>query len=188
MPSSFKDHYQKDIRPQLKKELKLSSIEAVPKLTKITINTSSADFRSDKDFLAKSKQWLSVITGQQPQETKARLSIAGFNIREGDIVGLKVTLHGDKMYDFYQKLVSLVLPRLKDFQGVSRSHFDNQGNFTLGFPEQIIFPEIEYDKIGRIQGLEVTITTSAPDKQQALALLQALGMPFAKEEEEKQAK
>lgn len=183
MASTFKDNYQKKIRPQLKEELKLASIEAVPKIEKITINTSSSDFKSDKDFLAKTKEWLTVITGQKPQETKARLSIAGFNVREGDVVGLKTTLHGDKMYDFYQKLVNLVLPRLKDFQGVGRNHFDNQGNYTLGFHEQIIFPEIEYDKIGRIQGLEVTITTSTPDPKQAFALLQALGMPFAKEEE-----
>lgn len=183
MASTFKDTYQKKIRPQLKKELKLSSIEAVPKIEKITINTSSSDFKSDKDFLTKTKEWLTVITGQKPQETKARLSVAGFNIREGDVIGLKSTLHGDKMYDFCQKLIDLVLPRLKDFQGVSRDHFDNQGNYTLGFHEQIIFPEIEYDKIGRIQGLEVTITTSTSDPKQAFALLQALGMPFAKEEE-----
>ncbi len=183
MASTFKNNYQKKIRPQLKDELKLSSIEAVPKIEKITLNTSSSDFKSDKDFLAKTKEWLAVITGQKSQENKARLSVAGFNIREGDVVGLKVTLHGDKMYDFYQKLVDIVLPRLKDFQGVSRSHFDDQGNYTLGFSEQIIFPEIEYDKIGRIQGLEVTITTSTSDPKQAFALLQALGMPFAKEEE-----
>lgn len=183
MASTFKNNYQKKIRPQLKDELKLSSIEAVPKIEKITLNTSSSDFKSDKDFLAKTKEWLTVITGQKSQENKARLSVAGFNIREGDVVGLKVTLHGDKMYDFYQKLVDLVLPRLKDFQGVSRGHFDDQGNYTLGFSEQIIFPEIEYDKIGRIQGLEVTITTSTSDPKQAFALLQALGMPFAKEEE-----
>ena len=183
MASTFKTNYQKKIRPQLKDELKLSSIEAVPKIEKITLNTSSSDFKSDKDFLAKTKEWLAVITGQKSQENKARLSVAGFNIREGEVVGLKVTLHGDKMYDFYQKLVDIVLPRLKDFQGVNRSHFDNQGNYTLGFSEQIIFPEIEYDKIGRIQGLEVTITTSTSDPKQAFALLQALGMPFAKEEE-----
>ncbi len=183
MASTFKNNYQKKIRPQLKDELKLSSIEAVPKIEKITLDTSSSDFKSDKDFLAKTKEWLAVITGQKSQENKARLSVAGFNIREGDVVGLKVTLHGDKMYDFYQKLVDIVLPRLKDFQGVSRSHFDDQGNYTLGFSEQIIFPEIEYDKIGRIQGLEVTITTSTSDPKQAFALLQALGMPFAKEEE-----
>lgn len=185
MASTFKTNYQKKIRPQLKDELKLSSIEAVPKIEKITLNTSSPDFRSDKEFLAKTKEWLAVITGQKPQETKARLSVAGFNIREGDVIGLKSTLHGDKMYDFYQKLVNIVLPRLKDFQGVSRGHFDNQGNYTLGFHEQIIFPEIEYDKIGRIQGLEVTITTSTSDPKQAFALLQALGMPFTKEEEKK---
>lgn len=181
MTNTLREKYTKEIKPQLEKELGLSSIEAVPKLIKITLNTSSSDFRSDKDLLEKTKNWLSVITGQVPAETKARKSIASFNLRAGEVVGLKVTLRGDRMYDFFQKLITIVLPRLKDFRGVSRKTFDQNGNYTLGLSEQIVFPEVEYDKIGRIQGLEITISTSARDAESAQKLLSALGMPFTKE-------
>jgi len=180
MTQTLKDQFQKELRPALQKELGLKSIEATPKMVKITVNTSSRDFKSDKEFLEKTKGWFSTITGQAPTETKSKKSIAAFNLREGDIVGLKVTLRGDRMYDFFQKLVGIVLPRIKDFQGVSRTTFDKNGNYTLGLSEQIVFPEIEYDKIGRIQGLEMTISTSAKDSAQAEKLLLALGMPFTK--------
>lgn len=182
MSQDLKTIYQKEIRAKLQKDLGLDNIESVPKLEKITLNTSSSDFKSDKDFLEKTKSWLTDISGQVPVETKARLAIAGFNIRENDIVGLKVVLRGQRMYDFFSKLVNIVLPRLKDFQGVSRDKVDSQGNYHLGFTEQLVFPEVEYDKIGRIQGLEVNITTSTKDKNQTLALLEALGVPFTKEE------
>lgn len=178
---SLKETYLKTLAPKLQEELGIKNVQAVPSLSKITINTSSKDFKSDKEFLAKTKAWLSAITGQAPAETKAKTSIAAFNLREGEIVGLKVTLRGDRMYDFFQKLVTIVLPRIKDFQGVGRNHFDKQGNYTLGLAEQIVFPEVEYDKIGRIQGLEITISTSVRDPQSSLALLIALGMPFTKE-------
>ena len=180
MTQTLKDQYQKEIRPALQKELGLKSIEAVPKMVKITVNTSSKDFKTDKEFLDKTKGWLSTITGQTPMETRSKKSIAAFNLREGDVVGLKTTLRGDRMYDFFQKLIGIVLPRIKDFQGVSRTTFDKNGNYTLGLSEQIVFPEIEYDKIGRIQGLEMTISTSADDSVQAEKLLTALGMPFTK--------
>ena len=127
------------------------------------------------------KDWMGKITGQAPLETKSRSSIAAFNLREGEVVGLKVTLRGNRMYDFLQKLISVVLPRLKDFQGISQTTFDKSGNYTIGFPEQIVFPEVEYDKIGRIQGLEVTISTSAKDPKTSLMLLRALVMPFTKD-------
>ncbi len=179
--NSLKEKYLKEIRPSLQKELGLSSVEATPKIVKITVNTSSRDFKTDKDLLAKTKEWLAQITNQAPLETKSRSSIAAFNLREGEVVGLKVTLRGDRMYDFLQKLTSIVLPRLKDFQGISRETFDRNGNYTIGFPEQIVFPEVEYDKIGRIQGLEITISTSAKDPKTSLMLLTALGMPFTKE-------
>ncbi|MBU1070797.1 50S ribosomal protein L5 [Patescibacteria group bacterium] len=182
MKSDLKKKYQEVIRPALKKELGLSSVEAVPKITKITINTSSRDFKNDKDLLKKTKEWMSAISGQVPIETKAKLSVASFDLREGDIVGLKITLRGNLMYDFFQKLVNVVMPRLKDFQGVSRKKIDNQGNYTLGLTEQIIFPEVDYDKISKVQGLEISITTSTKDPTKALALLEALGMPFEKEE------
>lgn len=179
--NTLKEKYLTEIRPALQKELGLSSIEATPKIIKITVNTSSKDFKTDKEFLAKTKDWMGKITGQAPLETKSKTSIAAFNLREGEIVGLKVTLRGDRMYDFFEKLISIVLPRLKDFQGVSNKTFDKNGNYTLGFSEQIVFPEVEYDKIGRIQGLEVTVSTSATDSKTALRFLQIMGVPFTKE-------
>ncbi|MBI3954504.1 50S ribosomal protein L5 [Candidatus Collierbacteria bacterium] len=180
MNQVLKNHYLKTLRPKLKEELKLKSIEAVPKLTKITLNTSSAEFKTNKEFLQKTRAWLASISGQSPVETKAKNSIAAFNVREGDVVGLKVTLRSDRMYDFLQKFTTIVLPRFKDFQGVSRDSFDQQGNYSLGIKEQIVFPEVEYDKIGRIQGLEITISTNASTKEQAALLLESLGMPFVK--------
>lgn len=178
---SLKKRFLEEIRPALQKELGTSNIESTPKITKITVNTSSADFKTDKDFLAKTKAWLALITLQQPVERRSKSSIAAFNLREGDIVGLKVTLRGDRMYDFFQKLTSIVLPRLKDFQGVSRKTFDNHGNYSLGLSEQIVFPEVEYDKIGKIQGLQIIISTTAGDSQSAELLLEKLGMPFTKD-------
>jgi large subunit ribosomal protein L5 len=179
--NTLKQTFREKIRVALQKELKLKNIMAVPELKKITVNTSSSEFRHEAEFLKKTAEVLMSVTGQKPKITKARTSIAGFNLREGDIVGLTVTLRGDKMYDFYQKFVGIVLPRTKDFQGVKLTSFDQKGNYSLGLPEQIIFPEVEYDKIGRIQGLEITISTSAKNKADAKALLIALGMPFAKQ-------
>ena len=181
MSQELKQKYLKEIKPTLQKDLGLANVEETPKLVKITMNTSSRDFKTDKDLTAKTKAWMAVVTGQTPLETKSKKSIAAFNLREGEVVGLKVTLRGDRMYDFFQKLISTTLPRLKDFQGVSRKTFDRNGNYTLGLSEQIVFPEVEYDKIGRIQGLEITINTSAKDAKSAEKLLEALGMPFTKE-------
>lgn len=179
--NELKKLYQEKIKPSLQKELKLTNSLAVPQLVKITLNSSSSEFRHDAEFFKKTAEVLMSITGQKPKTTRARLSIAGFNLREGDVVGLTLTLRGDRMYDFYQKLVNIVLPRTKDFQGVKLTSFDKKGSFSIGLPEQIIFPEVEYDKIGRIQGLEITISTSAKNPADAKALLAALGMPFAKE-------
>lgn len=180
MTQNLRTKYEKEIKAQLQKELGLENPEATPKLVKITVNTSSKDFKSDKDLVAKAKGWLSIITGQMPLATKSKKSIAAFNLREGDIVGLKVTLRGNRAYDFLEKLISITLPRLKDFQGVTRKAFDKNGNYTLGLSEQIVFPEIEYDKIGRVQGLEITISTTAKDAKTAEKLLESLGMPFTK--------
>ena len=181
MIQELKQKYLTEIRPALQKELDLKNVEETPKLVKITFNTSSKDFKTDKELLAKTKTWVAAVTGQAPLETKSKKSIAAFNLRQGEVVGLKVTLRGDRMYDFFEKLISITLPRLKDFQGVSRKTFDKNGNYTIGLPEQIVFPEVEYDKIGRIQGLELTINTSAKDPKSAEKLLEALGMPFTKE-------
>ncbi len=178
---TLKEKYLKEIRPTLQKELGLSSSEATPKLIKITVNTSSRDFKTDKEFLAKTKDWMTKITGQLPVERKSKSAIAAFNLRENEVVGLKVTLRGARMYDFFEKFTTIVLSRLKDFQGVSRKTFDQNGNYSLGLSEQIVFPEVEYDKIGKIQGLQVTISTSAKDAKSAEKLLEALGMPFTKE-------
>lgn len=180
MSQALKTSYLETLRPKLQKELGLDNLNAVPRLTKITINTSSRDFKNDKEFLEKTKGWFSSITGQAPSLRRSKTSIAAFNLREGDVVGMTCTLRGDRCYDFFQKLTAVVLPRIKDFQGVSRTAFDQQGSYTIGLREQIVFPEVEYDKIGRIQGLEITISSTANNKEQAFALLQILGMPFAK--------
>ena len=183
--NSLRKTYQEKIIPQLQKELDLPNAMSVPKLNKITLNTSSREFNADKDLLEKTSAWLGDITGQKARIARAKTSIASFNLREGDIVGLFVTLRGDRMYDFYQKFVNVVLPRTKDFQGVKTTSFDQKCNYTLGLSEQIVFPEVDYDKIGRVQGLEITINTTARDPKEARALLTALGMPFAKEENNK---
>ncbi len=175
--------YHDKLAPALKEELKLKNLLAVPKLLKVTLNTSSKDFIGNDELLAKTKDWLAIVTGQVPHPTKAKKSIATFNLRQGDIVGLSVTLRGQRMYDFVQRLINIVLPRTKDFQGISLTSFDGRGGYSLGLPEQIIFPEVEYDKIGRIQGLEIAFNTSAKNKDQTKALLSALGMPFAKEDQ-----
>lgn len=181
MSQSLKQHYLETVRGKLKEELKLKNVNAVPKLIKITLNSGSRDFKTDKEFLAKTKAWISTVTGQMPLETKSKQSIASFNLRAGEVVGLKVTLRGDRAYDFFQKLIHTILPRIRDFQGISKTSFDKSGNYTLGFKEQIVFPEVEYDKIGRIQGFEITITTSASDRDSAFAYLKAMGMPFTKD-------
>lgn len=181
--NTLQQHYQEKLVPSLQKELGLGHPLAVPKLVKITLNTSARDFAHDSEFLANTKEWMSLITGQAPRVTRARQAIAGFNIRQGDIVGVSVTLRGARMYDFFQKLVNVVLPQTKDFQGVKRTSFNGRGTYTLGLSEQLIFPEVEYDKIKRISGLEISISTTARDPKQAQALLAALGMPFTKDEE-----
>ncbi len=180
--NSLRQTYQEVITPKLKKELNIDNTMAVPRLVKITVNTSSGEFKSNPELVTKTKEWLSQITGQAPKLTKARTSIAAFTLRQGDVVGLAVTLRGDRMYSFLQKLINIVLPRTKDFQGIKTTAFDQHGNYTLGLSEQLLFPEVEYDKIGKIQGLEVTITTSAKDPKSSKELLVALGMPFAKQE------
>jgi large subunit ribosomal protein L5 len=176
----LKQLFLEKIKKQLVKELSLSNINSAPELKKITVNVSSSDFKTDKDILTKTIDWVGLITGQTPQVTRAKKSIAGFNLRENDPVGVRVTLRGDRMYDFFQKLVTIVLPQVKDFQGVSLSGFDNQGNYNLGLNEQIIFPEVEYDKIGKVSGLTISFTIKAQDNQSGKALLTHLGMPFAK--------
>lgn len=178
--NSLRKLYQDEIKKKLAEELKLNNPFSIPNLQKITINVSSSEFKSDKDALEKTKSWVSLISGQQSKVTKAKKSIASFNLREGDPVGVSVTLRGNRMFDFFQKLVNIVLPQVKDFQGVNNTGFDGHGNYNLGLAEQIIFPEVEYDKIGKVSGLTISITTSARDDQSGKVLLTHLGMPFAK--------
>lgn len=173
-------YYREKIVPQLKQELSLSNDLAVPKITKIVINVGVKEAAKDKGVLEKAIAYMTQIAGQRPKVTRARLSIAGFQVREGAPVGLSVTLRHGRMYQFLDKLFTIVLPRVRDFQGVKRDAFDRQGNYTLGLKEQIIFSEIDYDKIDRVRGLEISIITNTNKKNHALRLLELMGMPFEK--------
>lgn len=178
----LQDIYQKQILPELKKELGIKNNLAVPKIEKIIINMGMGDAAKDKQALDKIMRYIGQIAGQKPQFCRAKKSIAEFNIRQGDPVGVRVTLRGARVYEFYDKLCSVVLPRVRDFQGVKANAFDDQGNYNLGLAEQIIFPEVEYDTIDRIRGLQITIKTTATNKDDSFKLLKALGMPFEKKE------
>jgi large subunit ribosomal protein L5 len=175
----MKEQYENEIRPQLKDDLGLTSIMQVPRIEKITLNMGVGEAKTDAKQLDAAMDELTIIAGQRPQIRKARKSVAQFKIREGMPIGAKVTLRGARMYDFLDRLVSVALPRIRDFRGLNPRSFDGRGNYSLGVREQIIFPEIDYDAIQQVRGLDVTITTSAKTDEQARALLQALGLPFA---------
>jgi len=175
----LKEQYENEIRPALKDELGLSSIMQVPRIEKITLNMGVGEAKTDAKQLDAAMDELTTIAGQRPQIRKARKSVAQFKIREGMPIGAKVTLRGARMYEFLDRLVSIALPRIRDFRGLNPRSFDGRGNYSLGVREQIIFPEIDYDAIQQVRGLDVTITTSAETDEQARALLQALGLPFA---------
>ena len=168
------------IKGDLKTELAIKNIHGVPRLKKIVVNMGIKDALADKKNVEIATEVLAQITGQKPKITKAKKSIATFKLREGDRIGVMVTLRGKRMYDFYEKLVGIVLPRLRDFRGVPIKSFDGRGNYSLGFSESLVFPEIDPSNIEKVQGLEITIVTSARDNKEAEALLRALGMPFAK--------
>ena len=171
--------YEQEIRPRLKDELELSSIMQVPRVQKITLNMGVGEAKTEAKVLDGAIAELTTIAGQRAQVRKARKSIAGFKLREGMAVGARVTLRGARMWEFLDRLVSIALPRIRDFRGLNPESFDGRGNYSLGIREQIIFPEIDYDSIAAVRGLDVAITTTAPDDEQGLALLRALGMPFA---------
>jgi large subunit ribosomal protein L5 len=175
----LKTQYENEIRPALKDELGLSSVMQVPKITKITLNMGVGEAKNDAKQLDAAVEELTVIAGQRAQVRKARKSIAQFKIREGMSIGAKVTLRGARMYEFLDRLVSIALPRIRDFRGLNPGSFDGRGNYSLGIREQIIFPEINYDDIQQVRGLDVTITTTAETDDQARALLKALGLPFS---------
>ena len=182
----LKQRYEEEIRSSLKEELELSSIMQAPKITKITLNMGVGEAKTDAKALDAAIEELSTITGQRAQVRRARKSIANFKLREGMAVGAKVTLRGARMYEFLDRLVSVALPRIRDFRGLNQASFDGRGNYSLGVREQIIFPEIDYDSVGSIRGLDVTITTSAKTDEQALALLRGLGLPFASDDRKDQ--
>jgi large subunit ribosomal protein L5 len=175
----LKEQYESEIRPALKDELGLSSIMQVPRIEKITLNMGVGEAKTDAKQLDAAMDELTIIAGQRPQIRKATKSVAQFKIREGMPIGAKVTLRGARMYEFLDRLVSIALPRIRDFRGLNPRSFDGRGNYSLGVREQIIFPEIDYDAIQQVRGLDVTITTSAKTDEQARALLQAFGLPFA---------
>src|ERR1700736_3552225 len=167
----LKDHFDAELREQLKDELGLSSIMQVPRITKITLNMGVGEAKTDAKVLDAAMDELATIAGQRPQIRKARKSVAQFKIREGMPIGARVTLRGDRMWEFLDRLISIALPRIRDFRGLNPTSFDGRGNYSIGLREQIIFPEINYDDISTIRGLDVTITTTAERDEQALALL-----------------
>ncbi len=176
----LKELYNKELVPALTKKFKYSSAMQVPRLEKIVINIGVGDATIDQKYLDAAVKELTVISGQKPIVTKAKKSIAGFKLREGSKIGCKVTLRGNNMYLFLDKLITISLPRVRDFRGISKSSFDGRGNYTLGIKEQLIFPEVEYDSIVKTRGLDVVIVTTAKTNEEALELLSGFGLPFRK--------
>jgi len=178
----MQEKYNNDVVPALRKAFDLKNIMEVPRIAKIVVNIGMGEALDNPKALESAVSDLTTITGQKPVMTKARKSIANFKLREGRLIGTKVTLRGDRMWAFLDRLMSTALPRVRDFRGVSANAFDGRGNYTLGLRDQLIFPEIEYDKIDKLRGMEVTIVTTAKNDDQARVLLQMLGMPFSKKE------
>ena len=174
----LKEKYVNEVRDQLFKELGLTNVNQIPRLEKIVINMGVGRAAGDKKLLDGAIADLRTITGQQPMVTRAKKSIAGFHLREGQAIGCKVTLRGEKMYEFLDRLVNLALPRVRDFRGVSADSFDGRGNYALGIKEQIIFPEIEYDKVDKLRGMDIIFVTTAKTDEEGRELLRLLGMPF----------
>ncbi|MRI02661.1 50S ribosomal protein L5 [Lactobacillus reuteri] len=180
MENRLKAKYENEIRPALIEKFNYSSVMQAPKIDKIVLNMGVGDATTNSKNLDEAVEELGLISGQKPLITKAKKSIAGFRLREGMSIGAKVTLRGERMYDFLDKLVNVALPRVRDFHGVSNKAFDGRGNYTLGIHEQLIFPEIDYDKVNRVRGLDVVIVTTALTDEESRELLAQLGMPFAK--------
>jgi large subunit ribosomal protein L5 len=179
----LKQRYETDLRPQLQRELGLHNIMEVPRLEKIVLNCGVGLATEQKSLLDGAVADLTVITGQKPLVTRAKKSIAGFKLRAGNPIGAKVTLRGARMWEFYDRLVSLAIPRIRDFRGMEPSSFDGRGNYTFGVTEQLIFPEIDYDSIDTVRGMDITIVTTANSDDEGRALLTALGFPFRRESE-----
>lgn len=178
MKNSLQKRYEEQIRPELVKEFNYQNIHEIPKLLKITINRGIGEAAQNAKIIEKSIEEFKYITGQKPIITKTKKSIAGFKIRDNMPIGLKVTLRREKMYDFLNKLINLSLPRIRDFRGISSKQFDGRGNYNLGLKEQIIFPEINYEQVDKIRGMDINIVTTAKNNEESLALLKKFGMPF----------
>ncbi|MBO8178380.1 MAG: 50S ribosomal protein L5 [Bacillus sp. (in: Bacteria)] len=176
----LKEKYLKEITPALMSKFNYKSVMEVPKIEKIVVNMGVGDAVQNAKALDMAVEELSLITGQKPVVTRAKKSIAGFRLREGMPIGAKVTLRGERMYEFLDKLISVSLPRVRDFRGVSKKAFDGRGNYTLGIKEQLIFPEIDYDKVSKVRGMDIVIVTTAKTDEEARELLTLLGMPFQK--------
>ena len=174
----LKEKYVKELRDKIQKELDIKNVNEIPRLTKIVVNMGVGAATSDHKILDHAVEDMRTITGQQPMICRAKKSIASFKLREGQAIGCKATLRGDRMWEFYDRLVSTAIPRIRDFRGLSQKSFDGRGNYTFGVTEQLIFPEIDYDKIDRTRGMDITIVTSAKTDEEALALLKSLGFPF----------
>ena len=179
MANSLVEKYSNEIAPAMNKKFNYDSVMEIPKIDKIVLNMGVGDAVSNAKNLDEAVEELTLISGQKPLITKAKKSIANFRLREGMSIGAKVTLRGDRMYDFLYKLINVSLPRVRDFRGISSRSFDGRGNYTLGIKEQLIFPEIDYDKVNRVRGLDVVIVTTAKTDEEARELLTEFGMPFA---------
>jgi large subunit ribosomal protein L5 len=177
----LKVRYETEIKPQLQTELGLTNTMQVPRFVKIVVNMGVGKATQQKSLLDGAVTDLQIITGQKPLDTKAKKSIAGFKLREGNEIGAKVTLRSDRMWEFYDRLVTLAIPRIRDFRGMSPTQFDGRGNYTFGVTEQLIFPEIDYDKIDAVRGMDITIVTTAETDDHGRALLRALGFPFRRD-------
>lgn len=177
---NLKDKYQKEVVPYFMKEKGVKNALAVPRLEKIVVSMGLGEALKNKNILPLMSDQLSLITGQKPIVTKAKKAVSAFKLRAGMPIGLKTTLRGKKMYDFLERVIAVVLPRVRDFRGLSKKSFDGQGNYTIGFSEMIVFPEVDYEKLDKVRGLEATLVTSAPDDQTGFEFLQKLGIPFEK--------
>lgn len=179
--SQFRDRYRKEIIPLMRERMKYKNVMQVPRLEKIVLNIGLGEAITNAKALESGEADLAAIAGQHPVITRSKRSISAFRLRAGMAIGVKVTLRGDRMWDFMEKLLTITLPRVREFQGVPRDSFDGRGNYTLGFKEQIMFPEIEFDKVDKLRGLEVVIVTTAKTDEEGRNLLELLGMPFVKE-------
>ncbi|ATC88044.1 hypothetical protein LCGC14_0521820 [marine sediment metagenome] len=180
MMAKLHEVYKDKVVAELQEKFGFSSVMQVPQIEKITLNMGVGEALADKKILDNAVADLAAISGQKPLITKARKSVAGFKVREGYPIGCKVTLRGERMWDFFERLVSIAIPRIRDFRGVSAKSFDGRGNYSMGVREQIIFPEIDYDKVDRVRGMDITITTSAKSDEEGRALLEAFNFPFKK--------